>query len=116
MEYGENTSMNLYFFGSRTSKANPEYSYQADALSGNTQLNENLWESFRSYKIEWKLPSKPKETSTSTDGETTSTSTEEDDVDNQYEDGYVKWYFDNKLVYGVSGKTLSKKLGAQVFN
>lgn len=93
--------MNLYFFGSRTSKANPEYSYQADALSGNTQLSLNTWESFRSYKIEWKLPS-------NTPSDTTA------DTTDSYEDGYVKWYFENKLVYGVSGKTLSKKLGAQV--
>jgi hypothetical protein len=97
MEYGANTSMNLYFFGSRTSKANPEYSYQADALSGNTQLTENTWETFRTFKIEWKLPA--------ADGGSNSP---------HHKDGYVKWYFDNKLVYGVSGNTLSKKLGAKV--
>lgn len=106
MEYGENTSMNLYFFGSRTSKANPEYSYQADALSGNTQLNENLWENFRKFKIEWKLPHV---SSGSESSESSSSNT-----DDTHKDGYVKWYFDDKLVYGVSGNTLTKKLGAKV--
>ena len=28
MEYGKNTSMNVFFYGSRTEKANPDYSYQ----------------------------------------------------------------------------------------
>jgi len=92
LEYGPNTSQNIYFYGSRTEKPNYEYSYQADALSGNTQLNAELWEQPRNFRLEWQPPAS----------------------DPEKKGGYVRWFFDETMVYGVTGKSLGSKLGAEV--
>mmetsp|Transcript_12549 Transcript_12549/g.29510 ORF Transcript_12549/g.29510 Transcript_12549/m.29510 type:complete len:423 (+) Transcript_12549:89-1357(+) len=91
MEYGKNTSLNIYFYGSYTKKLTAEKSYQSDALSGNTQLNADLWSRFINYRLEWQMPSS--------------------DPDGQ---GYLRWYFDDELVYGVAGSVLGSKLGAKI--
>jgi hypothetical protein len=76
MEYGGNSSLNVYFYGSRTEKSSEEYTYQTDALSANTQLNPNLWGSMRRYRVEWLLPDSDPE---------------------GY--GYVRWFFDDVKVH-----------------
>ena len=80
MEYGGNSSINVYFYGSRTEKSSEDYTYQTDALSANTQLSVDTWGSLRNYRVEWQLP--------------------ESDPEGY---GYVRWFFDDVQVGGWVG-------------
>lgn len=58
------------------------YTYQADALSANMQLNDTHYQQQHLYRVEWEPPKE--------DGS----------------GGYIKWFTDNKFVYGIHGKSL----------
>jgi hypothetical protein len=71
------------------------FASQADAVSGNTQMNAALWDEFHQFRLEWELP--------------------EADIGGGASEGYVRWYMDDTLVYGISGESLSNKMkGSQV--
>ena len=55
-------------------------------MSGNTQLSRRLWEYFHSWRLEWALPA--------------SDATR----------GYLRWYMNDMLVYGITGKSLADKV------
>lgn len=60
-----------------------QYTYQADAISANLQLNETHYKSMHLYRIEWEPPAE--------DGS----------------GGYLRWYTDNKFIFGINGDSLS---------
>jgi len=66
-------------------------SYQSDALSGNTQLFGTSWDRFNTYRVEWQLP-----------------------ASDPAGLGYLRWFFNDRKVYGVRGETLRKKTGSKV--
>jgi len=69
--------------------------FQADAVSGNTQMNAALWDEFHKFRLEWELP--------------------QAEMGDGASEGYVRWYMDDALVYGISGESLSNKMkGSQV--
>ena len=75
--------MNPFFYGVTLVHEPEIYTYQADALSANVHLNSTHYRDQHIYRVEWEPP-------------------EEDGSG-----GYIKWFSDNKLVYGVFGDTLS---------
>lgn len=77
LEYGDDTSQNVFFYGSDLGKG--ETAYCTDALSANRNLNTTKFDAFHKYRLEWESgPS-----------------------------GYLKWYFDDALMYSVNAETLS---------
>lgn len=84
MHYGENTSQNVFFYGSVLEHGNslgaighnPDYSYQADALSANTQLAPTHFQRPHTYRMEWQP------------GE------------------YIRWYLDGALLYSIDQANL----------
>lgn len=84
MEYSQsnNSDLNPFFYGTTLVHTPKSYTYQADALSANLQLNESHYQNFHRYRIEWEPP--------------------HDDGTG----GYLKWFTDEEFVFGVYGKTL----------
>jgi len=84
LEYGNVTKaeLNPFFYGVTLVHEPKTYTYQADALSANMHLNKTHYQDQHIYRIEWEPPEK--------DGS----------------GGYVKWFADGELVYGVYGKSL----------
>lgn len=56
--------------------------YQSDAISANRQLNETHYKSLHKYRMEWEPPNENRE------------------------GGYIKWYTDDKLIFGMHGFSL----------
>mmetsp|Transcript_9159 Transcript_9159/g.25334 ORF Transcript_9159/g.25334 Transcript_9159/m.25334 type:complete len:535 (+) Transcript_9159:86-1690(+) len=85
LEYGNETDadLNPFFYGVTLVHEPKDYTYQADALSANMQLNDTHYEEQHRYRVEWEPPS--------------------DDGTG----GYIRWYTDEKLVFGVVGESLS---------
>lgn len=85
MEYSpKNTSdLNPFFYGTTLLHKPKVYSYQADALSANTQLNNSHYESHHLYRVEWEPPAA------------------------NGSGGYLKWYTDGEYVFGIYGHSLS---------
>jgi hypothetical protein len=80
ISYGENTSLNIFFYGTKLENAHaPDRSYQTDAISANHQLEKKHFNSFHNYRLE---------------GATGS-------------EGYLRWYLDGKLIYGIKSDTLN---------
>jgi len=106
LEYGPNSTVNLFFYGTANAKhlegqdISPKYSYVSDAVSGNTQLNPEIWGGFRAFRLEWALP---QDDYTPASG---------DDVEAAL--GYVRWYMDNELVYGITGDSIANKTGGTI--
>lgn len=98
MEYGNRTEQNVFFFGSMTTKPTPLRSYQADALSGNTQMDGNVghgngfWSEMHTWRVEWQLPAS----------------------DGSKGLGYLRWYYDDRFIYSVPGATLMDKMGSKI--
>lgn len=76
IEYGRDTSLNVFFYGSNLGEGVSAYS--TDTLSANRNLNSSKFDAFHLYRLEW----------------------ESGDA------GYLKWYFDNELVYSIDAATL----------
>jgi hypothetical protein len=91
MEYGNKTGaeLNPFFYGVTLVHEPEVYTYQADALSANMHLEDSHYSEFNIYRVEWEPPE--------ADGS----------------GGYIKWFNNNKLVYGVFGDTL-EKMGTEI--
>ncbi len=83
MEYGNQTVLNPFFYGVTLIHTPKEYTYQSDAISANTQLDESYFETQNTYRVEWDPPTPGKN------------------------DGYVKWYLNGNFVFGISGENLN---------
>ena len=86
MEYNENnltkSELNPFFYGVKLVHKLKSYTYQADALSANRQLNTSHYTSHHMYRVEWEPAAE--------DGT----------------GGYIRWYADDVLLFGVSGSNL----------
>lgn len=60
-----------------------EYTYQSDAISANTQINETHFSALNKYRVEWEPPSPGSD------------------------DGYIKWYLNDIFLYGINGHSLN---------
>ena len=84
LEYGSNnTQLNPFFYGVTLELKPVQYTYQSDAISANTQLTKAYFDHYHKYSVEWEPPND--------DGT----------------DGYVKWYLDDKFLYGIRGDNLN---------
>jgi beta-glucan synthesis-associated protein KRE6 len=84
LEYGNKTkaALNPFFYGVTLVHKPASFTYQSDALSANTRLNATHYKDQHLYRVEWEPP-------------------EEDGSG-----GYIKWFIDGDLLYGVFGKSL----------
>lgn len=85
MEYGEvtNTTLNNFFYGVTLVHEIEEYTYQSDALSANMHISSSHFDDFHTYRLEW----------------------EPSDFDGN--GGYIRWYADDFLVYGIESNVLN---------
>mmetsp|Transcript_15488 Transcript_15488/g.25832 ORF Transcript_15488/g.25832 Transcript_15488/m.25832 type:complete len:432 (+) Transcript_15488:748-2043(+) len=85
LEYGNKTgaALNPFFYGVTLVHEPKSFTYQSDALSANMPLTESHYKDQHLYRVEWDPP-------------------EEDGTG-----GYIKWFVDNDLMYGVFGESLS---------
>lgn len=84
LEYSERniSDMNPFFYGVKLEHKPRQLTYQSDALSANLQLNATHYEQQHIYRVEWEPPA--------------------DDGTG----GYIKWFTDGELIYGVQGSSL----------
>ena len=87
LDYGNGTSvtvdLNPFFYGVTLEHKPKQYTYQADAISANLQLNDTHYNSMHLYRVEWEPPAE--------DGS----------------GGYLRWYTDDKFIFGINGDSLS---------
>lgn len=87
MEYNHHnetkSELNPFFYGVTLVHKPKSYTYQADALSANGQLNASHYTRQHVYRVEWEPP-------------------EEDGTG-----GYIRWYTDDVFVYGITGSNLN---------
>jgi hypothetical protein len=83
MEYGNRTVLNPFFYGVTLVHSPKEYTYQSDAISANTQLDESYFQTQNKYRVEWEPPTPGKK------------------------DGYVKWYINGEFLFGITGDNLN---------
>ncbi len=85
----------MFFYGVKLQRKDGrlDKSYQADALSANTRLNVTHFQDFHVYRLEWE-PAQPDYNGTLLD-------------ENDHSDGYMRWYVDDKFVYGIRGHSLN---------
>lgn len=86
LEYGGNgntTALNPFFYGVTLVHKPREYTYQSDAISANTQIDETFYSTQNIYRVEWEPPTPGKN------------------------DGYIKWYVNGKFIYGIRGESLN---------
>lgn len=85
LEYGNpnTTSLNPFFYGVKLVHKEKAYTYQSDAISANTQIDESHYQNFNRYRVEWDPP---------TPGN---------------DDGYIKWFLNDEFLYGIGGHSLN---------
>lgn len=76
------SDLNPFFYGVTLVHYPKIRTYQSDAISANTQLNKTHYETLHNYRMEWEPP----------------------DLDGT--GGYIKWFTDNELVFGLYGDSL----------
>ena len=76
------SDLNPFFYGVTLVHHPKQMTYQADAISANLQLNKTHYVDQHIYRVEWEPP-------------------EEDGTG-----GYIKWYTDGDLIFGMSGSSL----------
>jgi hypothetical protein len=86
MEYNDDnltkSELNPFFYGVTLVHKLKSYTYQADALSANRGLNTSHYTNQHIYRVEWEPPAK-------------------DGIG-----GYIRWYTDGVLMYGIDGSNL----------
>jgi len=85
LEYGDpnTTSLNPFFYGVTLVHKPREYTYQSDAISANTQIDQSYFTSQNKYRVEWDPPTPGKN------------------------DGYIKWYLNDRYLFGIKGESLN---------
>lgn len=78
LEYGDEAALNIFFYGSALDYKMGKSKYTTDALSANRNLNQTDFGAFHKYRLEWETG----------------------------ENGYLRWYFDDALVYGIRAEAL----------
>jgi hypothetical protein len=53
MEYGHNSSLNIFFYGMHLDGTTPDKSYVADAISANRNIEPTHFDDQHVYRIEW---------------------------------------------------------------
>ena len=74
--------MNPFFYGVTLVHTPREFTYQSDAISANTQINETFFGDFIKYRVEWEPPSGGNH-------------------------GYIKWFVNDKFLFGINGHSLN---------
>lgn len=84
LEYSERniSDLNPFFYGVTLIHKPKSLTYQSDALSANRQLNTTHYSMQHTYRVEWEPPAH--------DGS----------------GGYIKWFTDGELIYGLQGSSL----------
>jgi Beta-glucan synthesis-associated protein SKN1/KRE6/Sbg1 len=84
LEYSDKniSDLNPFFYGVTLVHSPKSLTYQSDAISANRQLNTTHYKEQHIYRVEWEPPAQ--------DGT----------------GGYIKWFTDGELVYGVKGSSL----------
>jgi hypothetical protein len=111
LKVGEHGAFNSGFWGQmcgpeKDTSVGQIHKYMEDALSVNTALNESHFDSTHVYKIEWQPPSTGS-AGAGSDGDGDSTGSEGGA-------GYVYWYLDDELLFGIDGESLQRRTGAQI--
>ncbi|KAL3791487.1 hypothetical protein HJC23_011518 [Cyclotella cryptica] len=83
LEYGNETQLNPFFYGVTLEHKPKQFTYQSDAISANTHIGKDHFKSFHKYRMEWEPP------------------------DDDGTGGYIKWYLDDRFLYGIQGKNLA---------
>jgi len=79
LEYGENTSLNIFFYGMYLEGSTKDKSYLADAISANRNLYDTHFEHLHLYRLEW-VPGS---------------------------EGHLIWYLDDEFVFRISASALN---------
>eukprot|EP01038_Epipyxis_sp_PR26KG_P013633 gene13633-18294_t len=79
ISYGNDTSLNIFFYGMHLEGITKDQSYIADALSANKNIGYKEFNSFNTYRVEW-IPGK---------------------------NGYIRWYQNDNFVYGIEANALN---------
>ncbi|CBJ31299.1 Beta-1,6-glucan active enzyme, family GH16 [Ectocarpus siliculosus] len=91
IHYGKNSTLNKWFYGVLLEHDLPGKSYYADAVSSNHVLSETHFEDLHTYRLDWQPGG----------GDDSSK-------------GYLRWYVDDELLYGISDDTLESFHGSQI--
>ena len=75
--------MNPFFYGVTLVHKPREFTYQSDAISANTQIDESYFNSYNKYRVEWDPPTPGKG------------------------DGYIRWYLNDNFLFGIGGESLN---------
>lgn len=101
LDYGENSSLNIYFYGMHLAGTTSDKDYSADAISANTNLTKDNFDEFHTYRLEWQ----PKLDA----GDIPLQYLENGEVDRSPASGhpgYIAWYVDDKFLYRIDGSAL----------
>ena len=93
MKFGENTSMNINFYGTYNHFAaapGPEYDYWSDAISQNRQLSSTHFERAHTFRLHWEPPSESSG------------------------DGFINWWLDDELIFSINGTSINGVTGAEI--
>eukprot|EP00518_Triparma_eleuthera_P009729 CAMPEP_0182469088 /NCGR_PEP_ID=MMETSP1319-20130603/16525_1 /TAXON_ID=172717 /ORGANISM="Bolidomonas pacifica, Strain RCC208" /LENGTH=650 /DNA_ID=CAMNT_0024669355 /DNA_START=103 /DNA_END=2055 /DNA_ORIENTATION=+ len=93
MKFGENTSMNINFYGTYNHFAaapGPEYDYWSDAISQNRQLSSTHFERAHTFRLHWEPPSESSG------------------------DGFINWWLDDELIFSINGTSINSVTGAEI--
>ena len=77
------SELNPFFYGVTLVHKPKSYTYQADAVSANTQLNASHYNHYHTYRVEWEPP-------------------EEDGTG-----GHIKWFTDGDFLFSIRGANLA---------
>jgi hypothetical protein len=83
MQNQSKSELNPFFYGVTLEHKPKSYTYQADALSANTNLDDSFYKEQQTYRVEWDPPE--------ADGT----------------GGHIRWYTNGAFVYSVKGEDLS---------
>lgn len=101
LEYGDNSSLNIYFYGMHLAGTTADKDYSADAISANTNLTKEHFDEFSRYRLEWQ----PKLDA----GDIPVKYLENGEVDRSPASGhpgYIAWYLDDQFLYRIDGSSL----------
>lgn len=103
LEYGHNSSLNIFFYGMHLAGVTHETSYSADALSANTNLTETHFDTFHTYRLEWQPGLRHDR-----DADEYSKGDDSHDTRVGSHPGYLVWYLDDEFLYKIDGSALTK--------
>jgi len=106
LAYGENATINAFFYGKELKHKKKGESYLADAISANRHIEPTHFDDFHTYRLEWHTGGESPGSDDDDDDDASAATRDDDPSTRRSRSQGLRWYLDGELVFEIEPEAL----------